>query len=138
MIKLKNEIFSTTHIDAKTGEINSFMIALEQLTKKHLNPARGFVIMKLFDEILTKQKAFEAIRLQLCERLGKINPKTNSYDFEIPENKKQFDEGFKELCEIEQEYVYDKISLPEEINGIPFTIPTFDLYLLKDILIIPE
>ncbi len=121
---LKNEIFT-----------NQFMTYFKKLRGLELNPARIFALSKLNEELMKNSKIFEEARLKLLEQhASKLNEETGRYEFETPKQEEAFGKDWEELLEIEQEYNYQKITLPEEVNGKTFVIDTDTVYALRDIL----
>ena len=124
-MKLKNIIY-----------MNGFIDAFVRLKEQKFPVKVAWKLDKLNEELVAKNEVFTKSRQRLLEEHGKRDKDGElllSKDGERVELKDEdkFNKDWQELLEIEEEYKFEKVELPEE-----FEMTTQDIGLLKDILVV--
>ena len=98
-MKIKNELFEN---ELKNKALNKFI-------KNDLPIKQSYAINKFIKEIWDKSKSYWDVKLLL---LSKYWEEKEKWFFNVKkENLKEFNEKFKELLEIEEDYQYEKITI---------------------------
>ena len=116
MLKLTNAIF-----------VNNFVAALNKLIDEPLPVAKSYKLVKLVRQLEEKSEVFSTAKKKLLEKYGKPGE-----DGQYKINKgseEEFSQQYNELVAIEEEYDFDKISLPDDIK-----ITTKDLLMLEELI----
>ncbi len=99
------------------GEIMSCKGALEELVKIKLPVRASLQAAKFANKVSVKLKAIEEVRQGLIKTHGTKDDKGQiSVNAQSP-NWEQFVKEFNELMEIEEEFVFEKIRIPEKVTG---------------------
>ncbi len=99
------------------GEIMSCKGALEELVKVKLPVRSSLQTAKFANKVSSKLKAIEEVKNGLIKTYGEKNDKGQTSV--TPESPKweSFVKEFNELMDIEEEFVFEKIRLPEKVAG---------------------
>jgi len=98
-------------------EIYNCKTALEELVKVKLPVKTSLQAAKFANKVSEKLKAIDEVRLGLIKTYGEKNDKGQiSVSPESPKWE-QFAKEFNELMEIEEEFVFEKIKIPEKVTG---------------------
>ena len=99
------------------GEIMNCKGALEALVKVKLPVRSSLQAAKFANKVSQKLKAIDEVRQGIIKNYGEKNDKgQTSVSPESPQWE-QFVKEFNELMEIEEEFVFEKIRLPEKVSG---------------------
>ena len=116
MLKLTNAIF-----------VNDFVAALNKLVDEPLPVAESYKLVKLIRQLEEKNVVFDTARKKLLDKYGKSGD-DNKYKINKG-SEEEFSEQYNELVAIEEEYDYEKISLPDDVK-----ITTKDLLMLEELI----
>jgi hypothetical protein len=99
------------------GEIYNCKAALEELVKVKLPVKASLQAAKFANKVSDKLRAIDKVRQGLVETYGTKNDKGQLSV--TPESPKweAFVKEFNELMEIEEEFVVEKIRIPEKVTG---------------------
>ena len=99
------------------GEIMSCKGALEELVKVKLPVRSSLQAAKFANKVSVKLKAIDEVRQGLIKTYGTKDDKgQTSVKPETP-GWESFVKEFNELMEIEEEFVFEKIRIPEKVTG---------------------
>jgi len=107
------------------GELMNCKGALEELVKVKLPVRASLQAAKFANKVSEKLKAIEVVRQGLIKTYGTkgeqgnievIGPNDAKKREQSP-NWEQFVKEFNELMEIEEEFVFEKIRIPEKVTG---------------------
>ena len=83
---------------------------LETLAEMDLPIKVSYWISRAISKSIPELKIYETKRIQLCEKLGKLNKEENRYEF-TPENEIEYHKKYKELVDIEIDLDIEKIKI---------------------------
>ncbi len=114
----------------KNGDIFGAAEPLGELMKQKFPVKVAYGIARLASKINVEMKAIEEVRLGLVKKYGKENEKGNVEIKPDSEKWNEFIKEFNELMNQEIEFVFDKVKIPSDIEGIEFE-PSFLMALEK-------
>lgn len=89
---------------------------LDLLAAQPMSPKQSYKLSKIIKAVGAELELYNAEKLKLAEKHGKLNAETQNYDFE-PDAMKLFQEEHRELLPIEVTIPGERISL-EELGNI--------------------
>ena len=99
------------------GEIMTCKGALEELVKVKLPVRSSLQAAKFANKVSQKLKAIEEVKNGLIKTYGEKNDKGQTSVTPESPQWEQFVKEFNELMEIEEEFVFEKIKIPEKVTG---------------------
>jgi len=106
----------------ENGEIFTAVNALNDLYEKEWPVRVSLALAKLSRKLQEPFKAIEQVREGLLKKHGTVDEKGGTSIKPEDENWSKFAEDFNELMSQTTELVFDKVKLPEEVDGKPVVI----------------
>jgi len=105
------------------AEIFGAVKSLGELFDMKLPVKVSLSLAKMVSKLNGPFQDIEKVRIGLVNKFGKQNPKTNQIEVtQDSENFPEFAEEYNELMAQSTEIVFEKVKLPQEINGEPLLI----------------
>lgn len=110
-------------IKTKIKTILNAREAVQRLAQQTLPVAVSYRVTKLINAMNAEIAVYDAERIKLCERFGKLNDSKTSYTIEKGE---EFNGELSSLLDFDVELDVQKINLPETLSITPADLITLD------------